>query len=616
MLDGSGWAVQEGVVMKFPYGICDFKEIVIQGYFYCDRTGCIPVLEQGKYQLFIRPRRFGKSLLLSTLFNYYDVAKATEFDQLFGHLEIGKSPTPLHNHYFVLRWDFSCVDPYGDVEDIRRSLHDHINACIQDFKVYYSEYLKFEIKVDRQNAINTIKSVITASRSSGYSVYLLIDEYDNFANQVLMGVQHNNQKRYEALVFEEGPLRTLFKAIKASTSESLFDRIFITGVSPVVMSDITSGYNIAKNIYLNPKTNDLCGFRSDEVISAVHAVADACGLTDAQRSDAVAMIQTWYNGYKFSPDAGDTVYNPTLVLYFLDALLESCKFPTDMLDENLAADGAKLDYIAQIPGGGQMLLDLVQEKARVAVSALAKRFGIRDLMNASGKDETFMASLLYYFGVLSQDTITEQGKLVLKVPNLVMRKLYVERIAELLIPNPQVRDEGKHAAERVYQYGDIGPLCAFVEEKYFRVFHTPDYRWANELTVKTAFLTLLYNDILYIMDSEPEIDRRRVDLTMIIRPDMRRYSILDVLIEFKFVSLSNAGLSGKAAKEMALEEFQSLPPMQKTMAEAETQAAAYGRILNDRYGNLRLRCFAVVSLGFERIWGKEVPVMMGSSFRR
>jgi hypothetical protein len=277
-----------------------------------------------------------------------------------------------------------------------------------------------------------------------------------------------------------------------------------------------------------------------------------------------------------------------------------------MLDDNLSADGAKLDYIAQIPGGGQLLLDLVHENAAVVITSLAKRFGIRDLLNATGKDNAFLVSLLYYFGVLSQDTITPQGKLVLKVPNLVMRKLYVERLAELLLPNPLVLDEGKMAAEQLYQYGDIGPLCHFVEQKYFKVFHNPDYRWANELTVKTAFLTLLYNDILYIMDSESEVGRRRVDLTMIIRPDMRRFSILDVLIEFKYVTLTDAGLSGKDARELTVEALQSLPAMQKMMSEAVEQVREYGNILKSRHGNLRLRQYAVVALGFERIWAQEV----------
>ncbi|MGD9975918.1 MAG: AAA family ATPase, partial [Desulfatirhabdiaceae bacterium] len=571
--------------MKFPYGICDFKKIVTQGYFYCDRTGCIPLLEKGEYLLFIRPRRFGKSLLLSTLFNYYDVARADEFDRLFGHLEIGKNPTSLHNRHLMLRWDFSCVEPFGDVEDIRRSLHDHINVCIDAFIMYYRDYLTEDVRIDRVNAISSIQSLMAVTRKSGHKVYLLIDEYDNFANQVMMGVQQDKQKRYEALVFEEGPLRTLFKAVKASTSESLFDRIFITGVSPVVMSDITSGYNIAENIYPDPVLNDVCGFTHAEMELAIRDVVKACGLNPNDVTEACDMMQTYYDGFKFAPEAAETIYNPTLALYFLKAFYQTCKYPREMLDDNLSADGAKLDYIAQIPGGGQLLLDLVHENAEVVVTALAKRFGIRDLMNATGKDNAFLVSLLYYFGVLSQDTITPQGKLVLKVPNLVMRKLYVERLAELLLPNPLVRDEGKLAAEKVYQYGDIGPLCTFVEKKYFKVFHNPDYRWANELTVKTAFLTLLYNDILYIMDSEAEVGRQRVDLTMIIRPDMRRFTILDVLIEFKYVTLADAGLSGKQARELRVAELQALPCMQQAMTEAVEQARDYGRILEERHGN-------------------------------
>jgi len=592
--------------MKFPYGICDFKEIIMQDYFYCDRTGCIPLLENGKYLLFIRPRRFGKSLLLSTLFNYYDVAQADEFNRLFGQLAIGKNPTPLHNQYLMLWWDFSCVDPFGDVEDIRRSLHDHINASIDDFVMYYRDYLAEDVRIDRANAVSSIQSLMAVTRKSGHKVYLLIDEYDNFANQVMMGVQQNNQKRYEALVFEEGPLRTLFKVIKSSTRHSLFDRMFITGVSPVVMSDITSGYNIAENIYADPLMNDACGFTHTEMEKAVREVVNACGLNPEQVMEACNLVKTYYDGYQFAPEAAETLYNPTLALYFLKAFYQTCKYPREMLDDNLSADGAKLDYIAQIPGGGQLLLDLVHENASVVVTALAKRFGIRDLLNAAGKDNAFMVSLLYYFGVLTINDLTAEGELVLRVPNVVMQKLYVEQLALLLLPDPQERDEGKLAAKALYQKGNIAPLCIFVEQKYFKVFHNPDYRWANELTVKTAFLTLLYNDILYIMDSEAEVGRQRVDLTMIIRPDMRRYTILDILIEFKYVTLADAGVSGKDARELTVTALQSLPPMQKMMSEAVDQSREYGRILESRHGDLRLRRYVVVALGFERIWAQEV----------
>jgi len=162
-----------------------------------------------------------------------------------------------------------------------------------------------------------------------------------------------------------------------------------------------------------------------------------------------------------------------------------------------------------------------------------------------------------------------------------MQKLYVERLALLLLPDPQERDLGKLATNALYQKGNIDPLCTFVEQKYFKVFHNPDYRWANELTVKTAFLTLLYNDILYIMDSESEVDRQRVDLTMIIQPDIRRFTILDVLIEFKYVTLADAGVSGKEAQELTVEALQSLPPMQQIMTEAVDQVREYGRILEE-----------------------------------
>lgn len=592
--------------MKFPYGISDFREIVRKGYFYQDRTGRIPQLERLKYQLFIRPRRFGKSLLLSTLANYYDIAKAGEFESLFGELAAGRNPTPLHNQYFILRWDFSCVDSSGTLQEVKRALHDHVNSAMIAFEEAYRHFLNRKIQIDSSNALNSISSLINAAKAGGLPVFLLIDEYDNFANEILMGVQRENQARYEALVYEEGPLRTLFKAVKSATSESVFDRIFITGVSPVVMSDMTSGYNIAKDVYLTPVFNDLCGFTQAEVQTAAEAAAAAIGLESGEIGGALEMMQTWYNGYRFSPEAKTPVYNPTLVLFFLDSLLETGRYPRNPLDSNLSMDAQKLEYISQIPKGGQLLLNLMRENHRVVISNPADRFGIREILNDRSKDQTFMVSFLYYFGVLTIDGFTEAGEVALRVPNLAMKKLYVERLQLMLLPEPGERDDGKFAAKKLYQEGDMEPLRAFVEERFFPVFHNPDYRWANELTVKTAFLTLLYNDILYIMDSETELDRRYADLSMIVRPDMRRFNILDILIEFKFVSLKTAGLTGKQARNLTTDELRRLPPMIGEMRTAEEQLRDYGRTLEKRHPDLRLRKYAVVSLGFERIWCVEV----------
>ncbi|CAN2040129.1 hypothetical protein GMMP15_1550020 [Candidatus Magnetomoraceae bacterium gMMP-15] len=278
-----------------------------------------------------------------------------------------------------------------------------------------------------------------------------------------------------------------------------------------------------------------------------------------------------------------------------------------MLDSNLATDEAKLRYVSNIPKGGQLLLDIIRYD-KVVTTKLSDRFGIERMLIDKSKDKSFMASFLYYFGVLTMEGETEDGELSFKVPNLVMRGLYVERIKEMLLPEPADRDDGVFAAKQLYTTGNMQPICDFIEEKYFEVFHNRDYRWANELTVKTAFLTLLYNDILYIIDSEKEVKRNYTDLTMIIRPDMRRFKIFDVLIEFKYVKLSKANLTSEKARKLSLEELKNIEIMKSKMDEAKDQVIKYGAALNKKYNDLRLKKYAVVSLGFERLWWEEIIV--------
>ena len=353
-----------------------------------------------------------------------------------------------------------------------------------------------------------------------------------------MGVQ-SAENRYEALVYDEGILRTFFKAVKSSTSGSMLDRVFITGVSPVVMSDIASGYNIAENIYFEPEFNDLCGFKQNGIKDELKQIVDKCGFEKEKIREAVNLMQTYYNGYLFSHAADEHIYNPTLCLYFFKQFEKACGYPREMLDDNLAMDESKLEYIAQIPSGRDLLMSLMEKDRQVVASRISKRFGIREMLTDKSKDNTFLASFLYYFGVLTIAGDTEDLKVILKVPNLVMQSLYVERVQKMLLPEPEDRDDGKLAAEKVYGKGDMAPLCKFMEERYFKVFHNRDYRWANELTLKTAFLTLLYNDIIYIMDSETEIDRGYADLTMIIRPDKRYGKIFDVLINLRKIQTRN-----------------------------------------------------------------------------
>ncbi len=588
-------------MLKFPYGISDFYKLITGGFWYVDRTEYIRAVEEiGYVLLFLRPRRFGKSLWLSTLENYYDVARADEFERLFGHLAIGQNPTPLHNKYLIMRWNFSVVNPQGDAEAITSALYDHLDARMRAFVSEYEGILG-NVQIYPDNPIASLDSVLTAVRRSPYRLYLLIDEYDNFANEVMTA----STERYEALVRGEGVLKTVLKAVKDGAGGLGIDRIFITGVSPVVMSDVTSGFNIAENIYLRQAFSNLCGFTEDEVAATLQEVVETCGYQPDEAEKALQMMHTFYNGYRFHQRA-ERVYNPTLVLYFLKRFQAECRYPRDMLDSNLAMDRNKLRYAAGLPHGGQLILDALSESEPVLVDRLSDRFGVQDMLLV-GEETALIASLLYYLGVLTLEGEAVTGELVLRIPNLVIRGLYAEQIRDLLLPERGIHEVGRKAARTLYVEGDIEPLCEFVEERIFPVFSNRDYRWANELTVKTAFLSLLFNDILYIMDSEPEIGRGYADLVMIIRPDMRRFEVLDILIEFKYLSLDELGLTGEEVRKTSRDELRSLPPVEEKLAQARAQLGKYRPLLEAKYGDvLRLHTYAVVALGFDRLVWEEV----------
>jgi len=551
------------IMLKFPYGICDFYRIQTNNYFYVDRTSHIRLIEDyGDQLIFLRPRRFGKSLLLSVLENYYDIAKADEFEKLFGHLAIGQNPTPKHNQYFVMTWDFSAVNPQGDVTQIRQTLYDHINDCLKNFARRYQDRLPYPIEVNDNNAISSFESCLTAVQATAYPLYLLIDEYDNFANELMMGNREISNSRYKTLLTGEGTLKALFKAVKSAASGRGLERVFITGVSPIVLSDMTSGYNVAESISLRREFNDLCGFRDSEIAAVLNQIATECALHQQKVNDALNLMQTFYNGYCFNQPIHELIYNPTLALYFLKNFQQDCQFPSEMLDSNLAMDRGKMTYISQFSLGEQLILQALNETPPLSLSRLANSFGVDDMLHAT-KETTFMLSLLYYFGILTLNGETDFGELQFKIPNLVVRKLYVERIFEMLLPQKQEREEVHLIAKHFYKTGDLQPVCDFMEQRYFKIFDNRDYKTADELTIKTAFLTVLFDDMLYIMDSEMPLERRYADLTMIIRPERRKLKIHDFILEFKYLSISDVKLSGEKLRKLSIDELKALIPVQK-----------------------------------------------------
>ncbi|HOW75455.1 MAG TPA: AAA family ATPase [Candidatus Competibacteraceae bacterium] len=587
--------------MRFPYGIADFAAIMNEGYFYVDRTDRIPLLEEaGKQLLFLRPRRFGKSLWLSTLENYYDLARAGDFERLFGGLKIGQNPTPLHNRYFVLSLNFSMVDPQGDPDTIRRSLFHHLNIRIKEAIARYQDHLDDRVDIEPDDGIASFQSLTSAVSQTPHKLYVMVDEYDNFANEVMISPLRGTD-RYQRLVENEGTIKTFFKTIKAGAEGRGIDRVFLTGVSPVVLSDITSGYNVAENLSQRPLFHDLCGFNETELRLALEMVAVAHGLDAGQVETAVTLMRDFYNGYRFTSQREERVYNPTLALYFLKRLAEDGVFPEQLLDDNLAMDRNRIQYVARLPHGETLVNQALNEAEPLAVAQLVNRFGVQDMLTAP-RNPDFLATLLYYFGVLTLAGRDALGKLQLAIPNQVIRKLYVERLQEQMLPRYEDQEQRQKVVERFYATGDLGPLCELLEQTYFKVFDNRDLCWSNELVVKTAFLVVLFNDAFYLMDSEPALERRYADLLLRVRPDMRQYALLDHLLEFKAVSLKAVGLTSAELAAKPRDELRVLPAVAEKLKEAEQQLVTYREVLESTEGaTMKLRIHAVVCIGLERL---------------
>lgn len=591
-------------MLKLPYGISNFHTVRREDYCYLDRTACLPVLESaGKQLVFLRPRRFGKSLLLSMLAYYYDVHQAEQFDALFGDLAIGQQPTAERNQYLVLRWDFSKVSGQGTIAEIKHSLFSHLNISIEGFIAKYEAELARPVVIDSDDAIASFQSLCSALNFSEHKLYLLIDEYDNFANEVLIH-QDDGQQRYKDLLAGEGIVKTLFKVIKASAAEGAIGRVFITGVSPVVMADMTSGYNVATSIYLNEEFNQLCGITEAELGELVQQVAQESCAEQTNYKALLTSMREYYNGYRFCYDLDQpTIYNPTLCFYFLQYYQRRCQAPFEMLDGNLAMDAGRIRYMAKLPAGAQVIEQILDDENPVTVKHLATQFGVEQL-NELRTNPDYIASLMYFFGVLTIVDIQGLNKLVLKAPNLVTKALYVEEFRRYLFPESRERQRLQTLVEDFYQSGELEPLADYLEQTTLSTLSNRDYQWSNELTIKMAFLTPLFDDSYYIIDSEATVRRRYSDLVMIIRPSLRETlpTLHDLVLEFKYLKLSDVGMTGTQVRESSREALMQLPAVKAQLQAALEQLKDYQTTLAQRYQQPeRLVCLAVVAVGFERV---------------
>jgi len=365
------------------------------------------------------------------------------------------------------------------------------------------------------------------------------------------------------------------------------------------MSDITSAYNVATNIYLLPQFNQLCGFTEEEIGAVLQQIADEKGIKNIDQT--LAMMRAFYNGYRFAEDSPIHLYNPTMALYFLRHFFNTGLPPKEILDNNLAMDSNKIHYIAELTGGADVIGAALDDAATLTIPQISERFGVRRMISEA-KDTSFFASLLYYLGALTLTTPQIPGKISLRIPNLVMRRLYVEEMRDALAPDFRQNDF-EPVSESLYMRGEIAPLCTLLEQGVFKAFSNRDYRWSNEMTLKAALLTVLFNDRLFIMDSEPEITRRYyADLTMIVRPGMRHFDIFDILLELKFIQPKAIPLSSEQIVAASDADLHALAPVQAAFHDANQQLQIYAPRLQNKYGDsMKLCAIAIVAIGFDRL---------------
>lgn len=402
-----------------PYGMMNFADIRLDNYYYVDKTSFIPVIEQSdRFFFFIRPRRFGKSLTLNMLQHYYDVRTRDKFDALFGDLYIGKHPTRDRNSYLVLYLNFSGIS--GELHNYRQGLDAHCNTSFDYFCDIYAEYLPKGIKEvlnEKAGAVEQLDYLYHQCELAGQQIYLFIDEYDHFTNAILSDAESIH--RYTEETHKEGYLRAFFNRVKAGTYSSI-KRCFITGVSPVTMDDLTSGFNIGTNYSLTPKFNAMMGFTEDEVREMLTYYSTKAPFHHTV-DELIELMKPWYDNYCFAQECYDqpTLYNSNMVLYFVKNYIDNNgKAPRNMIESNIRIDYEKLRMLIrkdkEFAHDASIIQTLVSQE--YITGELKDGFPAANIVDSDN-----FVSLLYYFGMLTVSG-TFEGKTKLIIPNQVVRE--------------------------------------------------------------------------------------------------------------------------------------------------------------------------------------------------
>lgn len=433
-------------MLKLPYGISNYEEIIRDRYEYVDKTKYIEKLENlsEKRIMFLRPRKFGKTLFTSVLENYYDVKKADKFEELYGNTYIGKNPTENKNKYYILRFNFSGID----TSTVESTINGFKNEVLSSIQVFASKYnLDFYVNWE-QEAENVLDNLIKSFmiQKDKEKIYVIIDEYDHFANE-LLGFAPD---KFRDLVSKNGKVRKWYEILKKGT-ETVIDRIFITGVAPITLDSLTSGFNIGKDITQDVEFNEMMGFTREELIE----ILDKQKISKEEQEEILPIMKNNYDGYKFSIKAKEQIYNSNMCLYFLTDYVRLGEIPTRLIDMNIASDYSKLGNMLDLCVGENR-----EEILERAISGEGIESEITEKFNPAIEfTEKDMISMLYYLGYL---TISgeEFGYPKLKIPNIVMKEIYSDYFIKAIkkVINVNINENYVQITKEIAQNGKIGKI--------------------------------------------------------------------------------------------------------------------------------------------------------------
>ena len=516
--------------ITIPYAVANYAEMRDRGFYYVDKTDYIPRLEAYKAPVFLRPRRFGKSLLVSTLAHYYDRTLAHRFEDLFGGTYIGSHPTPEHNRYMIIRYDFSAMVMADNMEGLEQNFND-LNCSPVEIMVIHNRDLFGDFKfTTRGNASKMLEEALAYARAHDLPpVYILIDEYDNFTNQLLTSY---NDPLYEKVTTADSFLRTFFKVIKKGIGEGSIRTCFCTGVLPVTMDDLTSGYNIAEILTLESDFINMLGFTHAEADAYLRYVLDKYTGSQERYDEIWQLIVNNYDGYRFSPK-GEKLFNATILTYFLkNFATRHGEVPEEMIDENLRTDIGWLRRLTLSLENSKAMLD-----ALVIDNGLA--YNVADLSSKFNKqkffDKNFYPVSLFYLGMT-----TLQNNFRMALPNLTMRSIYMDYYNVL-----NRIDGGANryvpTYERFVDERDFESLVRNYFEQYLGQFPAQVFDKINENFIRCSFFELVsrYLSSCYTFAIEQNNSEGRADFEMTGIPGTDYYTD-DRLVEFKYYKAKEA----------------------------------------------------------------------------